>query len=68
MSDDQLDDTVSLWGVPLHEPAEAARPATLPLPETPADDEPTASFLLRGEEPPTDGIYRPRLRGFGDAA
>ena len=72
MIDDYSADRTAMWGVPLDEPDDAPAaspnvepPATLPSPSLdPADD----TFLLRGDDPPTDGVYRPRLRGFGDAA
>jgi len=68
MIDDYSADRTAMWGVPLDEPDDALPPeppATLPFPSlNDAED----TFLLRGDDPPTDGVYRPRLRGFGDAA
>ena len=67
MTDDDFDNSTAMWGVPLDETTAPA--ATLPFPEhlAPVDAD-IDTFLLRGEDPPSDGIYRPRLRGFGDAA
>ena len=64
---DDFDDQTAMWGVPLDEPADAPPPPE-PPPEVPRDEAADASFLLRGDDPPSDGVYRPRLRGFGDAA
>ncbi len=64
--DDDTDDRGSLWGVPLDEPPTPPAPAATPPPRVAESiDE---SFLLRGDDPPSDGVYRPRLRGFGDDA
>ena len=67
MTDDDFDNSTAMWGVPLDEtPAPAG---TLPFPvPSPIVDADGDTFLLRGEDPPSDGVYRPRLRGFGDAA
>ncbi len=66
---DDFDDQTAMWGVPLDEPADAVAPPGPPPEVTPPrDDAADASFLLRGDEPPSDGVYRPRLRGFGDDA
>ena len=67
MTDDDFDNSTAMWGVPLDETTAPA--AMLPYPEPLATaDADGDTFLLRGEDPPSDGIYRPRLRGFGDAA
>ena len=63
--DDDADDRGSLWGVPLNEPATAPEPSPRLAPDIPDPDD---AFLLRGDDPPSDGVYRPRLRGFGDTA
>jgi len=65
--DDDYDDRGTLWGVALDEPTAATVAALPPLPPPEAKDT-DESFLLRGDDPPSDGVYRPRLRGFGDAA
>ncbi len=67
MTDDDFDDATAMWGVPLDETT--TLPVTLPFPVmSPIADADGDTFLLRGEDPPSDGVYRPRLRGFGDAA
>ena len=67
MTDDDFDNSTAMWGVPLDELTAPA--VTLPFPEPlAAVDADGHTFLLRAEDPPSDGIYRPRLRGFGDAA
>ena len=67
MTGDDFDELIAMWGVPLDELTAPA--ATLPPPEPLAPvDADGDTFLLRGEDPPSDGVYRPRLRGFGDAA
>jgi len=65
--DDDTDDRGSLWGVPLNEPATAPDPTPTPRSTSDASDA-DDTFLLRGDDPPSDGVYRPRLRGFGDTA
>ena len=74
MNDDTLradiDDALAVWSVSLDEPAttEADAPVLIKFPEPTRDIGPAEGFVLRGEELPSDGVYRPRLRGFGDAA
>lgn len=66
---DDFDDQTAMWGVPLDEPPDAPLPEPPPsITPPPRDEAADASFLLRGDDPPTDGVYRPRLRGFGDDA